>query len=69
MHPHGRIVGTVARFHGIARGGGVSAGIATVYGPMMRKLRSITNRTVNKEPSWRHNGRELTTGYKPGWGS
>jgi hydrogenase small subunit len=46
-------------------GGGVSAGIATVYGPTMRRLRTITNRTVNKETSWRHNRDELTTGYQP----
>ena len=50
-------------------GGGVSAGIATVYGPVMRRLRSITNKTVNKEPKWRHNGNELTTGYEPRWRS
>ena len=32
---------------------------------MIRALRSITNDTVNKEPKWRHRGRELTTGYHP----
>jgi hydrogenase small subunit len=47
----------------------VSAGIATVYGPLMRRLRSITNKTVNKEPTWRHNKPELTTGYDPRWGN
>ena len=25
----------------------------------------MTNDTVNKEPKWRHRGRELTTGYHP----
>ena len=34
-------------------------------GPLIRKLRSITNKTVNKEPKWRHNKPELTTGYDP----
>ncbi len=35
------------------------------YGLMIRKLRSITNHSVNKEPKWRHNRPELTTGYSP----
>ena len=39
------------------------------YGPVIRKLRGITNRTVNKEPKWRHNRDELTTGYEPRWGN
>ena len=29
------------------------------------QLRGITNNTVNKEPKWRHNRPELTTGYDP----
>jgi hydrogenase small subunit len=32
---------------------------------MIRKLRAITNTTVNKEPKWRHTGTKLTTGYQP----
>jgi hydrogenase small subunit len=24
---------------------------------------------MNKETKWRHNGRELTTGYNPRWGN
>jgi len=36
---------------------------------VMRRLRSITNSTQNKEPNWRHNRDELTTGYEPRWGS
>lgn len=39
---------------------GVSA-----YGRAIRALRAITNNTVNKEPSWRHRGSRLTTGYRP----
>jgi hydrogenase small subunit len=35
------------------------------YGTLIRKLRSITNRTVNQEPKWRHNRAELTSGYDP----
>jgi hydrogenase small subunit len=36
-----------------------------VYGGLIRKLRSVTNHTVNKEPKWRHPGPGLTTGYRP----
>ena len=36
---------------------------------VIRRLRSITNTTVNKEPKWRHNRDELTTGYEPRWGN
>jgi hydrogenase small subunit len=48
-------------------GGGVSSSLITVYGSVIRRLRSITNKTVNKEPKWRHNRPELTTGYEPRW--
>lgn len=46
-------------------GARVSAGTIGLYGGVIRKLRGITNSTVNKEPKWRHPGTELTTGYKP----
>jgi len=46
-------------------GARVSAGTIGVYGTAIRALRSITNHTVNKEPKWRHTGRQLTTGYHP----
>lgn len=36
-----------------------------VYGKLIRTLRAITNRTMNKEPRWRHTGADLTTGYRP----
>jgi hydrogenase small subunit len=49
-------------------GSKLSTGItAAAYGPLIRTLRSITNSTANKEPKWRHKGRELTTGYRPRW--
>lgn len=48
-------------------GGSVSSGLLSPYGPLIRKLRTITNRTVSKEPKWRHNRDELTTGYDPRW--
>jgi hydrogenase small subunit len=50
-------------------GGGVSSNMIGVYGKTIRRLRSITNKTVNKEPAWRHNRDELTTGYAPRWGN
>jgi hydrogenase small subunit len=50
-------------------GAGVSSALSGLYGPAIRKLRGITNRTVNKETKWRHNGDKLTTGYNPRWGS
>jgi hydrogenase small subunit len=46
-------------------GGGLSSAISGTYGPLMRRLRGITNKTQNKEPRWRHNRPELTTGYAP----
>jgi hydrogenase small subunit len=37
------------------------------YGPVIRKLRSITAATLDKEPRWRRKGASLTTGYRPDW--
>lgn len=48
-------------------GGKLSSSIVGVYGLMIRQLRKVTNHTLNKEPSWRHKGRELTTGYTAKW--
>jgi hydrogenase small subunit len=48
-------------------GGKVSSNLMKPYGTMIRKLRAMTNDTVNKEPKWRHNREELTTGYNPRW--
>src|SRR5690242_3243853 len=33
--------------------------IKSPYGPFVRRMRGITNRTVSKEPKWRHNRSEL----------
>jgi hydrogenase small subunit len=41
--------------------------ISATYGRAIRNLRKLTNDTANKEPSWRHKGRQLTTGYSPRW--
>jgi hydrogenase small subunit len=46
-------------------GAHLSTCVIGVYGTAIRKLRKITNTTVNKEPKWRHTRPELTTGYKP----
>ncbi|MGI8824859.1 MAG: hydrogenase expression protein HypE [Chloroflexota bacterium] len=48
-------------------GGKLSSSILGVYGPLIRQLHGITNRTVNKETKWRHTGSTLTTGYRPRW--
>jgi hydrogenase small subunit len=46
-------------------GAGASTGVVGLYGPVIRKLRGITNKTLNKEPKWRHNKDRLTSGYEP----
>jgi hydrogenase small subunit len=48
-------------------GGALSSMLGTPYGTLIRRLRAITNHTVNTEPKWRHNRTELTTGYNPRW--
>ncbi|HWV37283.1 MAG TPA: hypothetical protein VN033_02285 [Vulgatibacter sp.] len=45
----------------------VSATTISAYGLMIRRLRSMTNRTLNLEPRWHHNRPKLTTGYAPRW--
>jgi hydrogenase small subunit len=46
-------------------GAKLSTGIASAYGRAVVALRAMTNKTVNKEPSWRHPRPQLTTGYQP----
>ncbi len=46
-------------------GGVLSSSMVSMYGKLVRKLRSFTNTTANKEPKWRHRGPRLTTGYHP----
>ncbi len=48
-------------------GGTLSSTMTKAYGALIQRLRSITNTTVNKEPKWRHNKQELTSGYNPRW--
>ncbi len=47
-------------------GGSFSSSITgNTYGPMIRYMRSLTNRSVNREPRWRRRGPALTSGYEP----
>ena len=46
-------------------GARVSSNLIGIYGRAIRSLRGFTNKTVNKEPKWRHRRPQLTTGYKP----
>jgi hydrogenase small subunit len=46
-------------------GSKISSVTISVYGAAVRALRHVTQATVNKEPKWRHNRPELTTGYQP----
>nr|WP_198319323.1 hypothetical protein [Actinopolyspora erythraea] len=45
----------------------LSTAASGAYGAAIRRLRSITRKTADKEPSWRGKGRELHTGYRPTW--
>ncbi|MET9344545.1 hydrogenase expression protein HypE [Nonomuraea sp. NPDC003804] len=48
-------------------GAKISSTASEAYGAMIRTLRHVTQRTVDKEPRWRRKGRELLTGYKAPW--
>lgn len=50
-------------------GGTASSTLIKAYGPLIRKLREITNHTVNQEPKWRRRGKELTSGCDPRYGT
>jgi len=43
----------------------LSTGLVRPYGALVRALRKLTNSTLNKEPKWRHNRPQLTTGHRP----
>jgi len=47
-------------------GSTLSSSLLSQYGRLIRRLRGITNRTVNREPRWRHPGSALTSGYEHG---
>jgi hydrogenase small subunit len=46
-------------------GGRLSSNAILPYGAIIQRLRRLTNTTLNKEPKWRHNRPQLTTGYEP----
>jgi hydrogenase small subunit len=48
-------------------GATISSVITGVYGPVIRKMRGITNKAANREPKWHHNRQELTSGFQPRW--
>jgi hydrogenase small subunit len=48
-------------------GSTLSASLLSPYGRMIRRLRSMTNHSANKEPKWHHNRPELTSGYDVAW--
>ncbi len=43
----------------------ISSALLKPYGALIRKLRGMTNTTMNEEPKWHHNRPELTSGYDP----
>lgn len=48
-------------------GAAVSTRAIRAYGGMIRRLRSVTARSLDEEPRWRKPGDALTTGYTPDW--
>jgi hydrogenase small subunit len=48
-------------------GGKLSSAASGLYGSMIRSLRSITGRTLDKEPGWRHKGTKLYSGASRTW--
>jgi hydrogenase small subunit len=43
----------------------MSSSAVGMYGRTVRALRSFTRMSLNREPDWRRNSPELTTGYQP----
>jgi hydrogenase small subunit len=48
-------------------GSRVSTAASGMYGSLLRALRGVTERTLEKEPKWRRPSRALTTGYHSRW--
>jgi hydrogenase small subunit len=46
-------------------GATLSSTLIKPYGAFIRAMRGLTNKTVNEEPKWHHNGPALTSGYDP----
>ncbi len=62
-----RLPRQVHAVHGRATGQQGLDSAAAVYGGAIRRLRSITTSTLNKEPRWRTKGRDLRTGFTKTW--
>ncbi len=50
-------------------GAKLSTNAVSLYGKAIRSLRKVTHYTVDREPSWRRKGDQLTTGYTPRTGT
>jgi len=48
-------------------GGKLSTTVVTAWGGTLRRLRSVTTATIDKEPKWRQPGSVLTTGARRTW--
>jgi len=49
-------------------GAKMSTAAVLMYGRAVRALRNFTQASLDKEPTWRTPGTELTSGYEPsGW--
>jgi hydrogenase small subunit len=48
-------------------GGKLSSAASGLYGSVIRSLRNVTGRTVDKEPRWRHTGTKLESGATRTW--
>jgi hydrogenase small subunit len=46
-------------------GARISSTLVKPYGVLIRNLRRLTNDALNREPKWRHNRANSTTGYRP----
>ena len=46
-------------------GAHTSSTAISIYGRLIKALRTYTNQSANKEPQWRHRNATLTTGYQP----
>jgi len=44
-------------------GGKISSTVSIATGTIIKAMRNFTTATVDKEPKWRHKGKQLTTGY------
>ena len=48
-------------------GSKLSSAGSKVYGSAVRRLRAVTQKTLDEEPKWRTKGRELKTGFQKTW--